>query len=74
MVDVPVMRAGSLSGAAVEKTFVLPQLQLVEKLPPVLQTAENCWFSAVAVHQGRSHSYCGAEAGSLGLDCSSRPR
>ena len=31
MVDVPVMRACRFSGAAVEKTFVLPQLQLVEK-------------------------------------------
>ena len=33
----------SLSGAAVEKTFVLPQLQLVEKLPPgfrLLKTAD----------------------------------
>ena len=41
------------SGAAVEKTFVLPQLQLVERSPPVVcnhscpvvQTAENCGFS-----------------------------
>ena len=31
MVDVPVMRACRFSGAAVEKTFVLPQLQLAEK-------------------------------------------
>ena len=58
----------SLSGAAVEKTFVLPQLQLVEKLPPVVQTAENCWFSVVAVHQGRSHSCRGAEADPHGPD------
>ena len=58
----PLCEPCSLSGAAVEKTFVLPQLQLVEKLPPVVQTAENCWFSAVAVHQGRSHSCRGAEA------------
>ena len=47
----------SLSGAVVEKTFVLPQLHLVEKLP---------WFSAVAVHQGRSHSCLGAEADPYG--------
>ena len=39
----PICGPCSLSGAAVEKTFVLPQLQLVEKLPPVLQTAEICW-------------------------------
>ena len=31
----------SLSGAAVEKTFVLPQLQLVENLPPVHQQVEQ---------------------------------
>ena len=49
------------SGAAVEETVVLPQWQPVEKSPPVVynhrcsvvQTAENCGFSAVAVHQGR---------------------
>ena len=33
----------------VEKTFVLPQLQLVEKLPAVVQTAETAESSAVAV-------------------------
>ena len=42
-----------LSGAAVEKTFVLPQLHLVEKLVR---------FSAVAVHHGRRHSLRGADA------------
>ena len=43
----------SLSGAVVEKTFVLSQLHLVEKLPR---------FSAVAVHHGRRHSLRGADA------------
>ena len=51
VVDVPVMLACSLSGAALEKTFVLPQLQLVEKLPPVVHTTSNCGSSAVAVLQ-----------------------
>ena len=43
----------SLSGAVVERTFVLPQLHLVEKLPR---------FSAVAVHHGRRHSLRGTDA------------
>ena len=63
------------SGTAVEKTFVLPQFQLVEKSPPVVpnhrcsvvQTAENCGVSAVAVHDGRRYSCRGAEAISHGL-------
>ena len=66
MVDVPVVRACRVSGAAVEKAFVLPQLQLVEKLPPVVQTASNCRNSAVAVLSGRRHFLHGAEADSHG--------
>ena len=51
------------SGSAVEKTFVLPQLQLAEKIVP----AENCNSSAVAVRYGRSHPCRGAVAFSHGL-------
>ena len=49
---------------------MLPQLHLVEKLPPVVsnhrcsvvQAAENCGVSAVAVHDGRRHPFRAANA------------
>ena len=53
---------------------MLPQFQLVEKLPvvsnhrcSVVQTAENCGVSAVAVHDDRRYPCRGAEAVSYGL-------
>ena len=48
----PCCAGRAVSGAAVEKTFVLPQLQLNHRCS-VVQPAENCGNSAVAVHQGR---------------------
>ena len=70
------------SGAAVEKTLALPQLQLVEKSPPVVsnhmcsvvQTAENCGVSAVAVHDSRRHPFRAANADPHGPDYSADHR
>ena len=62
MVDVPVMRACRVSGAAVEKTLALPQLQLGLFLRPFVFGSHLCgvrpWSTGLWTFLGENSQIC----------------